>query len=104
MKGSPSDRARKCFALARSPGTPGEREAAISRGMALVQRHGLDPNAFDIPGRIRGKSGTVIVDDPLAPHRIDSFEQKQRDQRWQARVAAHELGRARFTVLTNDFC
>lgn len=101
MKAGPADRARKCFALARQPGTHGERDAAIARGMAIVERHGLNPNDFDIPGRIRGKSGTVIIDDPLAPHRDERFDQARRDQRWRARVAAHHLGRSRFTVLTD---
>lgn len=96
-------RARKCFSLAARAGTPGERDAALARGMAIVERNELNPNDFDIPGRLRGKRGHVIIDDPLGPSAEDRFTQQQRDQRWQARVNAHELGRARFTVLTNDF-
>lgn len=48
-----ADLARKCFAVARSTSHAGERAAAINRGMALLERAGLDPDDFDIPGRAR---------------------------------------------------
>ena len=44
-------KAERCFALARSTAFPGEREAAISRGVAIAQKAGLDLDRFDIPGR-----------------------------------------------------
>ncbi|MCW3837855.1 DUF2786 domain-containing protein [Sphingomonas canadensis] len=54
MKSSPTDRARKCFAVAKSATIDGERAAALDRGMKILEKHGLDPDAFDIPGRERG--------------------------------------------------
>lgn len=46
-------KARKCFALARSTTHAGERDAAVSRGLAILERAGLNPDDFDIPGRAR---------------------------------------------------
>lgn len=49
-----ADRARACFRLAAAPSaTEGERAAALNRGMAILERAGLDPDHFDIPGRER---------------------------------------------------
>lgn len=48
-----ADKARKCFALAASTTHEGERDAAVTRGMAILDRAGLDPDLFDIPGRDR---------------------------------------------------
>jgi len=46
------NRARACFRLASHPATgEGERSAALARGMALIDKYGLDPELFDIPGR-----------------------------------------------------
>ena len=69
---NPTELARKCFALAKSPGTAAEGEAALARGMAIIERHGLNPDHFDIPGRKRQTSGnrasTVILDDIMVSH------------------------------------
>jgi hypothetical protein len=46
------ERARACFRLAAHPSTgEGERAAALQRGLALLDKYGLDPDRFDIPGR-----------------------------------------------------
>jgi hypothetical protein len=50
---NPAELARKCFALAKSPGTEAEGEAALARGMAILERHGLNADDFDIPGRAK---------------------------------------------------
>jgi hypothetical protein len=51
---SAAERARSCFRLAAHPATgEGERSAAMARGMALIGKYGLDPDDFDIPGRVR---------------------------------------------------
>jgi len=50
---TPRKRADACFAVARSTTHDGEREAAIGRGKAICERHGLDLDDFDIPGRKR---------------------------------------------------
>ncbi|QUM72169.1 hypothetical protein [Sphingopyxis granuli] len=95
-----ADRARKCFELAARGSTNGERSEALRRGLAIVERYDLDPDAFDIPGRERRASGLsseqvdAIVD--------DVFERRMREDRWKARVNAHERGRERFTVFRND--
>jgi hypothetical protein len=60
---SPAELARKCFAVAaRSTTLPGERDAAIGRGMAVLERHGLNPDHFDIPGRQCAPSITITLD------------------------------------------
>lgn len=46
-----TERARRCFAVARSTTHEGEREAAINRGLAICEKAGLYPDRFDIPGR-----------------------------------------------------
>ncbi|MEP9401892.1 hypothetical protein [Sphingomonas sp. VNH70] len=43
--------AAKCFEIARSTKFPGEREAAISRGIAIAEKAGLNLDLFNIPGR-----------------------------------------------------
>ena len=50
-----AEKARACFALAKSSTFEGERQNAIERGLALLERGGLDPDDFDIPGRERAK-------------------------------------------------
>ena len=55
---SPAVKARKCFAVAASTQHSGERDAAIARGMAIIEKHNLDPNDFDIPGRQRRRRST----------------------------------------------
>lgn len=52
-KSTPAERARKCFALAASTEHAGERDAAIARGMAIVEKNNLNPNHFEIPGRAK---------------------------------------------------
>lgn len=47
--------AEQCFAVADSTNQEGEKQAAINRGMNLLEKHGLDPDDFDIPGRERSK-------------------------------------------------
>ena len=42
--------AAKCFDIARSTQFPGERAAAISRGIAIAEKAGLRLDLFDIPG------------------------------------------------------
>lgn len=54
-----AERARACFAVAKSTTHEGERAAAINRGMALLERAGLNPDHFDIPGR--AKAGARYV-------------------------------------------
>ena len=55
-------RAEACFRLASHPNTgEGERQAALDRGMGILERHGLDPDDFDIPGRTRPERVTVEV-------------------------------------------
>lgn len=53
MSKSPRQRADACFALARSTTHDGERSAAIGRGEAICQKHGLSLDLFEIPGRAR---------------------------------------------------
>lgn len=48
-----AERARACFAVAASTTHAGEKAAAIDRGMALLDKFGLDPDRFEIPGRVR---------------------------------------------------
>ena len=43
--------AAKCFDIARSSSFPGERQAAISRGILIAEKAGLRLDLFDIPGR-----------------------------------------------------
>lgn len=43
--------AAKCFDIARSSKFRGERDAAISRGIAIAKKAGLRLELFDIPGR-----------------------------------------------------
>ncbi len=52
---TPREKAERCFAVARRATFPGEVENAISRGKAICERHGLDLDGFDIPGRVRAK-------------------------------------------------
>lgn len=54
MSDRATERVRACLRLAAHPSTgEGERDAAMDRAMALIERHGLDPDRFDIPGRAR---------------------------------------------------
>lgn len=46
-------RADRCFALAASTTFPAEREAAVTRGIAIAEAAGLSLDRFDIPGRER---------------------------------------------------
>lgn len=55
MSRDPRATARACFELAAKGATEGERSAALGRGMAIVERHGLNPDHFDIPGRVKAK-------------------------------------------------
>lgn len=48
--------AERCFALARSTTFPGEREAAIARGIAIANKAGISLDRFDIPGRARAST------------------------------------------------
>lgn len=49
-----TERARWCFKVAADERcSDGERAAALNRGMAIVERAGLNPDSFDIPGRER---------------------------------------------------
>jgi hypothetical protein len=50
---SAAQKAERCFALARSTSFPGERDTAIARGIAILEKAGLRLDAFDIPGRPR---------------------------------------------------
>ncbi len=50
----PAKLARTCFQIAADERSPaGERAAALNRGMALLDRHKLNPDHFAIPGRER---------------------------------------------------
>ncbi|WP_230772067.1 hypothetical protein [Sphingomonas sp. Leaf4] len=52
-------RARSCFALAESSTFAGERDAAISRGIAVAEKAGLSLDAFNIPGRARQRRAST---------------------------------------------
>lgn len=71
MSREPRKTARACFALAARATIEGEKQAAINRGMAILENNRLNPDEFDIPGRVRGVNGNraerVIVDDPFEP-------------------------------------
>lgn len=64
---TPHERAAACAAVARSTTHAGEREAAIGRCLAICERHGLDPDRFDLPGRPNRRPETVA--DWAARHR-----------------------------------
>lgn len=54
MKRDPAETVRLALAIANDARAPqGQRDAAVNRAMALIERHGLDPDRFDIPGRSR---------------------------------------------------
>lgn len=70
MARDPAATARAAFAMAaRAELAEGQRAAALNRGMAIVEKYGLDPDAFDIPGRerrarpINGKRPTIAIFD-----------------------------------------
>lgn len=99
-----ADRARKCFALAARASTNGERDAAMARGWALIERYGLDPDGFDIPGRERrSPARSLFVEAYTQAAADEAFAQRAREQRWQAVVNAQARGRDRFDVFVNDF-
>lgn len=54
-------KARACFALAASTSYPAERATAINRGMAILEKHGLNADHFDIPGRVRSRKSLVEI-------------------------------------------
>lgn len=56
MARDPRQTARDCFALAARATIAGERNNALERGMAILNKYGLDPDDFDIPGRERPQS------------------------------------------------
>lgn len=60
----PAELARKCFAVAKSTSHEGERAAAINRGMALLERAGLNPDHFDIPGRAKAEPRRIRIEFP----------------------------------------
>lgn len=55
-------RAEKCFQIARSTPYRGEREAAISRGIAIAEKAGLVLALFDIPGHDEYLLRTALSD------------------------------------------
>lgn len=59
-----AERARACFAVAKSTAYEGERRAAINRGIALLEGAGLNPDHFDIPGRVKAKPRGVRIEFP----------------------------------------
>lgn len=74
MATTPREKAKRCFALARSTTFAGEREAAISRGVAICEAASLDLDEFDIPGRPpRAKSSPAPISESFAfsPRRPD---------------------------------
>lgn len=46
-----ANKVRACFAVAASSTFESERQAAVSRGLTLIEKGGLNPDDFDIPGR-----------------------------------------------------
>ena len=56
---TPRDRAAACAAVARSTTHAGEREAAIGRCLAICERHGIDPDQFQLPGRAQVRRETA---------------------------------------------
>lgn len=77
---SPRDKARRCFALARSTQHDGERDNAIRLGTQICERHGFDLDDFDIPGRTRTRRvhasqfRETLFDRPRAPPRYTAAE------------------------------
>jgi hypothetical protein len=61
-------RAERCFAVARSTTFAGERNNAVSRGIAIAEEAGLDLNSFDIPGRVKAP--------PKRPTMADFFDSR----------------------------
>ena len=53
MTADAARKARRCFALAKSTTFPAERDTAIKRGLAILESAGLNPDHFDVPGRVR---------------------------------------------------
>jgi len=71
--------AAQCFAFARSQTRhPAEREAAISRGVAICEKYGLDLDSFDIPGR-DASSGAGSQRDSDRQRFEDAFEAAMAD-------------------------
>lgn len=64
-------RAEACFRLASHPATPThEAAAALERGWGIINRHGLDPDRFEIPGRERAVDPEADIDlGPVPPPR-----------------------------------
>lgn len=52
---TPREKAEACYRLARSTEHAGERDAAIGRGDAICDKHGLDKATFEVPGRAKPK-------------------------------------------------
>lgn len=89
MARDPAATARAAFAMAaRAELAEGQRAAALNRGMAIVEKYGLNANDFDIPGRpratrpISGKRPTAVIFDEFG---ADAF---------MARVLREEAERA----------
>lgn len=88
---SAAERARKCFAVAARPTTlPGERDAAIARGMAIIESHALNPDHFDIPGRARNARRASVDLDP-AMHAAMQQAMADMAARLKAEMAARGL-------------
>lgn len=73
-------RAESAFRLARDArGNANERENALNLGLAICERHGLDLDGFDIPGRERGRpdrpSDHVRREEPFVWSDAEAFEQ-----------------------------
>lgn len=87
--GDPATKARACFALAESTTFDGERAAAIGRGLKILEKAGLDPDRFDIPGRARR---SALADRPAAIFeviaRARATEQFYKQHRARAEVLA----------------
>ena len=90
---SPAELARKCFAVAaRSTTLPGERDAAIGRGMAILERHDLNPDHFEIPGRDRAPRFTVSID--TAALQAAQKRMQEAMEQMAARVQAETVARS----------
>lgn len=89
MARDPAATARAAFAMAhRAELAEGQRAAALNRGMAIVEKYGLDPDAFDIPGcesksrPINGKRPTLVILDEFAEFGdLSFFERVIREER-----------------------
>lgn len=80
-KRSPPELARLCFRIAADERSPqGERDAALSRGMAILQRHRLNPDHFAIPGRVRAAPNYQAP-----PHQFGTAQPEMPD--WAASMA-----------------